>query len=275
MNAGNPENLCAQFLQLYHSLFDTNRAECAKKFFTDASTFQFEGENLKGLQQIGTKLTSLNVPANVQRIISTKDIQPSSLGMNALVIFVTGKYAGQLFQEALQLVPNQQIGNGLGYYIHNIVFRYGQNNAFNTPPEVKDVSQMFLEHYFGQYDSTRDNLGNLFKETKASVLSHEGTSFMGRNDIMTKLKSLPNVMHNGQSFTVDVQCVNEADKPAILFMLMSGQIVIDENQINEIKAGKLTIDKANQIKFAQVFQIVKENNSYYIGNQLFRLNYGN
>lgn len=268
------DQVCTQFLQRFHSLFDTNRPECVKNFFLEASTIQFEGDNTKGLQAIGTKLASLNVPQNVQRIVATKDIQPSALGMNALVIFVTGKYAGQLFQEAFQLVPNQEMPNGLGYYVHNYVFRVTQTNAFNAPSDVSEVAKQFLQHYFGQYDTTRDNLSQMYKESNVSVLTHENNSFQGRQQIMEKLKSLPPVLHNGESFTVDVQCVNEGDKSAVLFMMMSGQIVIDENQIEQVRKGTLTASNANQLKFAQVFQVIKENNSYYIGNQLFRLNYG-
>ena len=65
----------------------------SSKIFSEASTTQFEGDNAKGLQAIGAKFSSLNVPQNVQRVVSTKDIQPSYLGLYALETFVTNKRA--------------------------------------------------------------------------------------------------------------------------------------------------------------------------------------
>ena len=89
----NADQVCTQFLQSFHTSFDSNRQQCLQNFFLEASTVQFEGDNAKGLQAIGAKFSSLNVPQNVQRVVSTKDIQPSSLVMNALEIFVINKRA--------------------------------------------------------------------------------------------------------------------------------------------------------------------------------------
>lgn len=149
--------------------------------------------------------------------------------------------------------------SGFGFYVHNAIFRVANANPFNCPQEAQQVSKAFIEHYFKLYDGDRQTLVSLYKDTEASLLTHEGNALKGRQGIMEKLCALPKVQHDGNSFTVDVHCVNAQDKTAVLFMLLSGQ---------------LSIDGQNPLKFAQVFQIIKESNSYFIGNQLFRLNYG-
>lgn len=144
-------------------------------------------------------------------------------------------------------------GSG-SYYIHNGIFRVGNNNPFNSPPEAIDVSKAFIQHYFTLYDTNRGQLGTLYRQN--SCLSHEGKDLMGQQPIMERFNELPRVQHDGNSLTVDVQCVNGID---IIFMFISGQVCLDG---------------ANPIKFAQMFQLFKEGQGYYIGNQIFRLNYG-
>ena len=42
-----------------------------------------------------------------KRTVSTKDAQPSAVGSGAIVVFVTGEWAGQLYQETFQLGESQ------------------------------------------------------------------------------------------------------------------------------------------------------------------------
>eukprot|EP00924_Labyrinthula_sp_SR-Ha-C_P001068 maker-scaffold_7-snap-gene-12.41-mRNA-1 protein AED:0.02 eAED:0.02 QI:28/1/1/1/1/1/2/70/248 len=246
----NNETICQQFLQQYYNLFDTNRAQCTQQFFTDLSTYSFEGETFKGQQAIGTKLTSLNIPAGIKRTVSTKDVQSSALGSNALVIFVTGELAGSLYQEVFQIVPT-----GNTYYVHNGIFRVNNANAFNCADTSKQVSQSFIEHFFKLYDTNRVDLKSLYSD--ASFLTHEGQTFNGAEAISGRFNSLPQVKHDGGSFTVDVHEVKGVE---VLFMLLTGKMSIEGS--------------SNPVKFVEVFQLLQQNNSYFIGNHLFRLNYG-
>lgn len=45
-----PKTLGEQFVQRYYSEFESNRAQCVRNFFTEASTYSFEGETLTGMQ---------------------------------------------------------------------------------------------------------------------------------------------------------------------------------------------------------------------------------
>jgi len=171
------------------------------------------------------------------------------VGQGAIVLFVTGEWGGQLYQETFQLVPT-----GNSYYVHNGIFRVGNNNPFNSPPEATDVSKAFIQHYFTTYDTNRENLASLYRNS--SYLSHEGTECSGPQAIVARFNALPKVQHDGNSLTVDVQCVNGTQ---IVFMFISGQ---------------MSIDGANPLKFAQMFQLFQEGGGYFVGNQIFRLNYG-
>lgn len=96
------KQVCEQFVAAYYKMFDENRAQVAQ-FFNDQSTYSFEGSTIKGAQAIAQKLGSLQIPMGAKRTVSTKDAQPSAVGSGAIVIFVTGEWAGQLYQETFQL----------------------------------------------------------------------------------------------------------------------------------------------------------------------------
>ena len=248
--------IAQQFLTAYYGAFDTNRQGVAQ-LFKDGSTLSFEGVTVKGAQQIVAKLVSLQLPPGTKHQVTTTDAQPSGCGQGALLVFVTGDLIGggqkMKFQEVFQLVPS-----GVGqYYIHNDIFRLSNANPQNLPQDGTNAGQVamqFIQHYYGTFDTNRNGLAGLYRQ--ASMMSFEQQQFLGPQQIMGKLNTLPKVTHDGNSCTIDVQCVNGA---AIILVFVTGQLAIDANP---------------PMKFVQTFLLMQEGAGYYVRNDVFRLNYG-
>uniref|UniRef100_A0A7S2S5S6 NTF2 domain-containing protein n=1 Tax=Mucochytrium quahogii TaxID=96639 RepID=A0A7S2S5S6_9STRA len=249
---GDPNTVGKAFLEAYYAALDKN-ASNAGNFYQAASTLSFEGKTVNGQQAITQEFAGLGLPPNAQRRITATDAQNSCCGNGALLIFCTGEWMGHQYQEVFQLVPT-----GGSYYIHNCICRIGINtsNSFNVPAEAVELTKGFVQHYYSQYDGGLDSRAQLQSlYTNTSVVSIEGTTYTGTQNIMEKFKEMP-IVQNDPNMLVDVHCVNGLD--IVLIFL----------------AGQLSIDGQNPMKFAQTFLIQKSGGSYIIGNQTFRLNYG-
>jgi hypothetical protein len=244
------KNIATQFGGLYYNTFDTNRAALGR-FFRDASTISFEGDNLIGSNAFLNKLQNLGIPNGAQHRVVTVDAQPSIAGGGSLIVFVTGDYVQQQFSEVMQLVPD---GTGNGYYVHNLIFRVGNANAFNVPQPAREVGKGFIEYYYRTYDSDRQSLIQLYRPH--SNLTYEDQTRQGQAPILHKLQTLPAVLHDAQSITADVQQVNGN---AMLLIFVT---------------GRLSIEGSNPLFFSETFMLVQEGNSYYIANHIFKLKYG-
>jgi hypothetical protein len=66
---------------------------------------------------------------------------------------------------------------------------------------------------------------------------------------------VPPVKHNQASFTVDSQSVNGED---IILVNLSGELLLDDKPF----------------KFTEMFQLVRSEGGYFVGNMVYRLNYG-
>eukprot|EP00033_Pygsuia_biforma_P001084 GCRY01001234.1.p1 GENE.GCRY01001234.1~~GCRY01001234.1.p1 ORF type:complete len:143 (-),score=30.10 GCRY01001234.1:86-460(-) len=121
-----------------------------------------------------------------------------------------------------------------------------------------EIGQQFVSYYYSTFDSNRAGLAGLY--TNESMLTFEGGQFLGVEAIMKKLTeglSFKEVRHQGTS--VDVQPTKEG-----MLVFVCGHLMID---------GNTEIDKA--LKFSQVFQLLPTaSGSYYVFNDIFRLNYG-
>ncbi|KAK9741697.1 hypothetical protein RND81_03G122200 [Saponaria officinalis] len=96
-------------------------------------------------------------------------------------------------------------------------------------------SKTFVEHYYTTFDTHRSNLGNLYREN--SMLSFEGEPFMGAQNIVGKLTSLP--------FTHCTHTISTTDwhpfgPPAALLVFVSGMLQLSGEQ--------------HPLKFSQVFR---------------------
>ncbi|KAI8895409.1 hypothetical protein BC833DRAFT_660127 [Globomyces pollinis-pini] len=118
------------------------------------------------------------------------------------------------------------------------------------------IARSFVDFYYATFDRNRQELLPLYKPH--SMLTFEGQSFQGSNAIVEKLVSLPFQKVQHQVVTVDAQPSNPQQGPVLVSV--TGRLLVDEEQ--------------NPQQFSQTFQLVPDNGSYYVFNDIFRLNYG-
>ncbi|ODV71982.1 Ran GTPase-binding protein NTF2 [Cyberlindnera jadinii NRRL Y-1542] len=120
---------------------------------------------------------------------------------------------------------------------------------FNT------LAQQFTEFYYNQFDSDRSQLGNLYRDQ--SMLTFETSQVQGAKDIVEKLTSLPFQKVGHRITTLDAQ---PASPNGDVLVMVTGELLIDEEQ--------------NPQRYSQVFHLIPDGASYYVFNDIFRLNYG-
>jgi len=89
------------------------------------------------------------------------------------------------------------------------------------------------------------------------MLTFEGTQIQGVEEIVKKLVSLPFLKVQHKVTTLDAQPSSTSD--ASLLVSVTGLLLVDDSE--------------NPLNFSQVFQLQPENDSYYVFNDIFRLNY--
>eukprot|EP01027_Heterolobosea_sp_BB2_P022143 GEZU01032580.1.p1 GENE.GEZU01032580.1~~GEZU01032580.1.p1 ORF type:complete len:132 (+),score=38.48 GEZU01032580.1:29-397(+) len=117
------------------------------------------------------------------------------------------------------------------------------------------VGKNFVQYYYNVFDTNRENLAPLYQAQ--SLLTFEGERFQGADAIKNKLVSLPfqRVKHDVQT----IDCQPSVSGGIIVFV--SGQLMVD--------------DSPAPLKFSQTFHLAAgANNSFWVTNDLFRLNYG-
>ncbi|KAL9553695.1 Nuclear transport factor 2 [Mucor bainieri] len=121
--------------------------------------------------------------------------------------------------------------------------------------DITTIANQFTTYYYQTFDANRQGLAQLYRE--ASMLTFEGQPFRGAADIGEKLGSLPfqKVQHRVSTF--DAQPADPSGSNILVFV--TGQLLID--------------DETNPQMFSQTFHLVPENGSYYVFNDIFRLNY--
>lgn len=120
--------------------------------------------------------------------------------------------------------------------------------------DFSSLAQQFTEFYYNQFDSDRSQLGNLYRDQ--SMLTFETTQLQGAKDIVEKLVSLPFQKVAHRITTLDAQ---PASPNGDVLVMITGDLLIDEEQ--------------NAQRFSQVFHLMPEGSSYYVFNDIFRLNY--
>ncbi|KAI7871643.1 hypothetical protein BDF14DRAFT_1082714 [Spinellus fusiger] len=117
------------------------------------------------------------------------------------------------------------------------------------------VASAFVKFYYDTFDRNRLELAPLYRPT--SMLSFEGMQFVGISDISEKLVNLPfkRVKHNVS--TIDAQPTAFAG--GSILVAVTGALLIDE--------------ESNPQMFSQTFHLIPEGNSYWVSNDVFRLNY--
>ncbi|KAG4406750.1 hypothetical protein JTP64_004134 [Candida tropicalis] len=116
------------------------------------------------------------------------------------------------------------------------------------------VATEFTTFYYNQFDSDRSQLGNLYRNE--SMLTFETSQLQGARDIVEKLTSLPFQKVAHRISTLDAQ---PASPNGDILVMVTGELLIDEEQ--------------NPQRYSQVFHLIPDAGSYYVFNDIFRLNY--
>ncbi|KAJ3276718.1 Nuclear transport factor 2 [Terramyces sp. JEL0728] len=122
--------------------------------------------------------------------------------------------------------------------------------------QEEQVAKAFTEFYYAAFDRNRSELLPLYRPF--SMLTFEGQRYSGDQKIVEKLAGLPFQKVQHQVVTVDAQPSNP--QPGPILVSVTGRLLVDE--------------ESNPQFFSQTFQLIPEGGSYYIFNDIFRLNYG-
>ncbi|KAF9533512.1 nuclear transport factor 2 [Crepidotus variabilis] len=119
--------------------------------------------------------------------------------------------------------------------------------------DIVAIAKQFTDFYYSTFDTNRASLGSLYRDT--SMLTWEGQPIQGRDSISEKLTSLPFASVQHKVTTSDVQPIQNG-----IVVYVTGLLVVD--------------DSTNPLQFGQVFNLTQEGDSFFIQNDIFRLNYG-
>eukprot|EP00243_Klebsormidium_subtile_P000119 TRINITY_DN10193_c0_g2_i1.p1 TRINITY_DN10193_c0_g2~~TRINITY_DN10193_c0_g2_i1.p1 ORF type:complete len:123 (+),score=18.26 TRINITY_DN10193_c0_g2_i1:202-570(+) len=117
------------------------------------------------------------------------------------------------------------------------------------------IGKAFVEHYYNTFDQNRAGLGGLYQE--GSMLTFEGEKFLGAQTIQNKISSLAFQQCKHSILTIDCQ---PSGHPGGILVFVSGSLQVGGEE--------------HQLKFSQMFQLLPAGSSYYVQNDVFRLNYG-
>jgi len=121
--------------------------------------------------------------------------------------------------------------------------------------DINLIAKQFIDFYYATFASDRQNLFPLYRHQ--SMLTFEGTQTKGAEAIVEKLKSLPFQKVQHKVTTFDAQ--PSSTEVASLLVSVTGLLLVDDSE--------------NPLNFSQVFQLQPEGDSFYVFNDIFRLNY--
>ena len=115
---------------------------------------------------------------------------------------------------------------------------------------INDVATSFLNTYYSTMMNSRDQLINFY--TDNSMLTYEGKNFAGLKEIKEKIESFSFKSINFNFSEYDLQ---PSPYPSGLVIFVT---------------GTLQMDGENTFNFAHCFQLLPNNGSYYVHNEMFR-----
>ncbi|KAK9463205.1 uncharacterized protein V1516DRAFT_667109 [Lipomyces oligophaga] len=121
--------------------------------------------------------------------------------------------------------------------------------------DFESLAGEFTKFYYAQFDGDRAQLINLYRDH--SMLSFEGAQVQGAKAIIEKLVSLPFQKVAHRISTLDAQPASPGSGSVLV--MVTGELLVDEEQ--------------NPQRYSQVFQLMPDGGSYYVFNDIFRLNY--
>ncbi|KAL5533385.1 NTF2 [Sanghuangporus sanghuang] len=122
--------------------------------------------------------------------------------------------------------------------------------------DINAIATQFTQYYYQTFDNDRSQLGPLYRQE--SMMTWEGQQVQGVQGIVEKLTSLPfaKVVHT--ITTIDAQ--PSSLQAANLLVNVMGFLKVDDGE--------------HPLQFTQVFQLIQDQGSYYVFNDIFRLNLG-
>ncbi|EJF62651.1 nuclear transport factor 2 [Dichomitus squalens] len=121
--------------------------------------------------------------------------------------------------------------------------------------DITAIAKQFTDFYYSTFDTNRAGLQGLYRDN--SMLTWEGQPLLGAATITEKLTSLPFEKVQHKVTTLDAQ--PSSATVASLIVSVTGLLVVD--------------DSPNPLQYSQVFQLIPDGGSYYVFNDIFRLNY--
>ncbi|PWN34286.1 putative NTF2-nuclear transport factor [Meira miltonrushii] len=120
---------------------------------------------------------------------------------------------------------------------------------------MEAIAQQFTDFYYATFDRNRAELHGLYRPQ--SMLTFEGEQLQGADAITEKLKNLAfqKVQHKVE--TRDAQPTGDGNS---LTVMVTGALMVD--------------DSPSPMRFSQTFTLIPDAGSYFVFNDIFRLNYG-
>ncbi|KAK9089645.1 hypothetical protein Scep_028727 [Stephania cephalantha] len=120
---------------------------------------------------------------------------------------------------------------------------------------IESVGKAFVDHYYNLFDTNRPSLASLYHPS--SMLTFEGQKLQGTDDIMRKLCELPfdQCLHSITTIDYQPSCFAGA---ILVFVSGNLQLACQEHPL----------------KFSQMFHLIPIQGTFYVQNDIFRLNYG-
>ncbi|KAK1260137.1 Nuclear transport factor 2 [Acorus gramineus] len=126
----------------------------------------------------------------------------------------------------------------------------------NVVEQLELVAKAFVDHYYHLFDNNRTSLSSLYGTT--SMLTFEGQKIHGAEEIARKLIELP--FNHCKHFVSTVDGQPSSVLGGIL-VFVSGSLQLPGEE--------------HLLKFSQMFQLIPTSqDSFYVQNDIFRLNYG-
>ncbi|KAF9265802.1 nuclear transport factor 2 [Marasmius fiardii PR-910] len=122
--------------------------------------------------------------------------------------------------------------------------------------DINAIAKQFTDFYYTTFDTNRSGLNSLYRES--SMLSWEGEPIQSAAKIVEKIVGLPFQKVQHKVLTIDAQ--PSSPTVASLICSVTGLLVVD--------------DSTNPLQFSQIFHLIPDGASYYVYNDIFRLNYG-
>jgi hypothetical protein len=121
-----------------------------------------------------------------------------------------------------------------------------------------EVARNFAQFYYQTFATNRPSLSALYQPH--SLLTIEGTVVQGAADIVSRLSNLP-PLNPASPFAIDTLDAQPSNAQGGLIIFVTGRLQIE--------------GESNPLRFSQTFQLIPQGpGSYFVQNDIFRLNYG-